>query len=171
MSNVHFSSDRMDWRTPLALFQLLDDEFDFDMDVSAREDNRMPCMLYCCPPDYDPPYGSLPWAWDGLAADWRRFVCWMNPPYGRQIGKWTAKAKRAAGVGATVVGLVPARTDTRWWHETVMAGASEVRLIRGRLRFEGAEASAPFPSAIVIWRPLLSPGPVRVVGWNPGIER
>lgn len=73
----------------------------------------------------------------------------MNPPYGRAIGSWMKKAYGAAQQGATVVCLVPARTDTTWWHCYAMKG--EIRLLRGRLKFEGATHSAPFPSAIVVF--------------------
>jgi site-specific DNA-methyltransferase (adenine-specific) len=76
----------------------------------------------------------------------------MNPPYGREIGSWIRKAWESSREGATVVCLLPARTDTRWWHDYVMR-AGEIRLVRGRLRFGQAVASAPFPSAVVIFRP------------------
>ena len=76
----------------------------------------------------------------------------MNPPYGRQIGRWVQKAYESATKGATVCCLVPARTDTRWWHRYVMR-AEEVRLLRGRLKFGAAKNAAPFPSAIVVFRP------------------
>ena len=71
----------------------------------------------------------------------------MNPPYGREIGKWMRKAYESSLYGATVVCLVPARTDTAWWHDYAMKG--EVEFVRGRLKFGGSKASAPFPSAIV----------------------
>lgn len=88
---------------------------------------------------------------DGLAQPWSG-VCWMNPPYGRQIGPWMRKAYEEAQRGATVVCLVPSRTDTAWWHDYAMKG--EVRFLRGRLRFQGASSSAPFPSALVIFGPM-----------------
>jgi site-specific DNA-methyltransferase (adenine-specific) len=78
----------------------------------------------------------------------------MNPPYGREIGKWMAKAHEEADRGATVVCLVPARTDTAWWHDHA-AKADEIRFVRGRLKFirdDGRNDSAPFPSAVVIFR-------------------
>lgn len=75
----------------------------------------------------------------------------MNPPYGRSIGLWMAKAYEESMRGALVVCLVPARTDTRWWHDYAMKG--EIRLYKGRIRFVGAKASAPFPSAVVVFRP------------------
>lgn len=75
----------------------------------------------------------------------------MNPPYGATIGDWLAKAHASATAGATVVCLVPARTDTRWWHEWVMR-STEVRLVKGRLKFGDGAQSAPFPSAVVVFR-------------------
>jgi len=83
--------------------------------------------------------------WDG--------VCWMNPPYGRTIGKWMRKAYESSLTGSTVVCLVPARTDTAWWHDYAIKG--EVRFLRGRLKFGGSANSAPFPNAVVIFRPML----------------
>jgi len=75
----------------------------------------------------------------------------MNPPYGSGIGRWMKKAYRSSLEGATVVCLVPARTCTRWWDEWAMRG--EIRFLRGRIRFVGASSSAPFPSAVVVFRP------------------
>ena len=80
---------------------------------------------------------------DGLAQDWGDHTCWVNPPYGKHMGQWAKKASQYHSVV-----LVPARTDTGWWHEYAM-GADVIYLIRGRLRFEGAEHSAPFPSALL----------------------
>lgn len=76
----------------------------------------------------------------------------MNPPYGRAIGKWMRKAYESSLAGATVVCLVPARTDTRWWHDYAMRG--EIEFIKGRLKFGSAKANAPFPSAVVTFRPI-----------------
>ena len=136
--NVHYSSESGEWETPQDLFDLLNKEFGFQLDVCASAGNAK-CLLY-----YDRET-------DGLAQDWRG-RCWMNPPYGREIGKWVAKARHTAeDTGATVVCLLPARTDTAWWWDHVVHG--EVRFLRGRLRFVGAEGSAPFPSAVVIFGP------------------
>lgn len=77
----------------------------------------------------------------------------MNPPYGREIGKWMHKAYKSSKEGATVVCLVPARTDTAWWHDTAMFG--DIEFIRGRLKFGNAKNSAPFPSALVVFKPVL----------------
>jgi DNA N-6-adenine-methyltransferase (Dam)/Resolvase, N terminal domain len=88
---------------------------------------------------------------NGLVQTWTG-TCWFNPPYGKTIGLWLSKAREAALAGATVVALIPARTDTKWWHGIVTA-ASEIRYLPGRLRFGGCKHSAPFPSAVAIWRP------------------
>ena len=134
--NIHFSSATDLWSTPQDLFDKLDREFGFTLDVCATTENAKCTRFYTK-------------AEDGLAQPWTG-VCWMNPPYGRTIGNWMAKARKAAKSGATVVALVPARTDTRWWHDYATKG--EIRFLPGRLRFGGGEHSAPFPSAIVIFR-------------------
>ena len=135
--NVHFRSQRHDWETPQFLFDGLNAEFGFELDVCATVENAK-CKRYFSEED------------DGLSQTWEG-VCWMNPPYGREIGRWMRKAFGSARDGATVVCLVPARTDTAWWHKYAARG--EIRYLRGRLKFNGAENSAPFPSAIVIFRP------------------
>lgn len=133
--SVHFSSASHLWSTPQETFDELNREFAFETDVCALPENAK-CDRYFTPAD------------DGLAQDWRG-SCWMNPPYGRQIGHWMRKAYESSLAGATVVCLVPARTDTAWWHD--FAAKGEVRFIRGRLQFDGVK-DAPFPSAIVIFR-------------------
>ena len=135
---VHFSSKTSEWETPQDFFDLLNSEFHFELDVCAKPENAK-CPRYFTPEE------------DGLKQEWRG-VCWMNPPYGREIGRWVKKAYESAKEGATVVCLLPARTDTSWWHDYCMM-ADEIRFIRGRLKFGGAKHPAPFPSAIVIFRP------------------
>jgi phage N-6-adenine-methyltransferase len=135
---VHFSSKTSTWETPRDLFEKLDLEFGFTLDVCALPENAK-CMRFFTPED------------DGLEKEWEG-VCWMNPPYGREIGQWVKKAHQSALNGATVVCLLPARTDTQWWHTFVM-GANEIRFLRGRLRFVGAKSCAPFPSVVVVFRP------------------
>lgn len=130
-----FSSATDQWETPQAFFDALDAEFHFDVDVCALPDNAKCAAFYT--PDLD-----------GLSQEWTG-TCWMNPPYGRQIGAWVKKAYESAKNGATVVCLLPARTDTAWWHDYCMRGV--VRFVRGRLKFGGAQNSAPFPSAVVIF--------------------
>ena len=85
----------------------------------------------------------------GLLEDWVG-RCWMNPPYGRGIGKWVQKAYEESLKGTLVVCLLPSRTDTKWWHDYVMK-AKEICFIKGRLKFGGAKNSAPFPSCVVIF--------------------
>mgnify|MGYP000197029625 CR=1 FL=1 len=144
MNPALFSSAKEDWETPREFFERLDGEFHFDLDVCAFPHNAK-CPAYFTKED------------DGLARDWGKHTCWMNPPYGKAIKAWMTKALDASRRGATVVCLVPSRTDTAWWHDTVIAGGAEVRFVRGRLRFVGAEHPAPFPSAVVIFRPPPSP--------------
>ena len=139
VNNVHFSSKKMDWATPWELFRAWDlSHGPFDYDVCATPQNAK-CRKY-----FTPEMNGLLQSWYG--------VCWMNPPYGREIGRWIAKAVGEVQVGNAerVVCLVPARTDTAWWHELVMR-CGEIHFLRGRVRFEGAEHAAPFPSAIVVF--------------------
>ena len=134
--SVHFSSATDLWATPMDFFRRYDDLYRFELDVCADDDNAK-CKKYFTKRD------------DGLSQDWRG-VCWMNPPYGREIGLWMRKAYESSLSGATVVCLVPARTDTAWWHDYAMKG--EIEFIRGRLKFGNATNSAPFPSAVVVYR-------------------
>ena len=123
-----FTSQRGDWKTPKALYQALDAEFHFDFD---------PCPVKP--------------KTNGLESEWgnRNFV---NPPYGKEITKWIQKGYEENLKGKTVVYLLPSRTDTRWWHDYIMK-ATEIRFIKGRLRFDDQENPAPFPSAIVVFKP------------------
>ena len=138
-TDLMFSSAKCEWETPQATFDALNAEFGFEIDVCALPENAK-CARYFTP------------EMDGLAQSWEG-VCWMNPPYGREMPKWIRKAWESAQWGATVVCLLPSRTDTAAWHDFCMKG--EIRFIRGRLKFGGHENSAPFPSAIVIFRPPL----------------
>lgn len=130
-----FTSNTDLWATPQSFFNKMASEFDFQTDVCANEENAK-CENY---------YTE---EMDGLAQEWNG-VCWMNPPYGRAIGAWVQKAYESSLNGATVVCLLPARTDTKWWHDYCMKG--EIRLIKGRLKFGDSKNSAPFPSAVVIF--------------------
>lgn len=134
--NVHFSSQTDLWATPQDFFDKLNEEFSFEVDVCARQENAK------CPKYFTKEQ-------NGLAQEWKG-ICWMNPPYGREISKWMKKAYESAQGGATVVCLVPARTDTRWWHEYAIK--HEVRFIRGRLKFNEGKGNAPFPSAVVVMK-------------------
>jgi phage N-6-adenine-methyltransferase len=133
------SSATDEWATPLSFFRTVALEFGpFDLDPCANADNAKAPRFFTREQN-------------GLAQEWTGKV-WMNPPYGRFIPDWMAKAWESARGGALVVCLVPARTDTAWWHDFV-EGKTEVRFIRGRLKFGGCKDSAPFPSALVIFRP------------------
>lgn len=127
MNKALFSSASGNWTTPPELYAELDREFHFDFDP--------------CP--------SNP-TFDGLNIAWGKSN-YVNPPYGRQIGGWLAKGVIEWNKGKTVVFLIPSRTDTKWWHDYVMK-ADEIRFIKGRLKFSNHKNSAPFPSAIVIFR-------------------
>ena len=136
--SVHFRSRSDMWVTPQDLFEELDAEFHFDLDVSALPENAK-CARFFTPKD------------DGLKQEWTG-TCWMNPPYGRTVGKWIEKARHSAEEnGATVVCLLPARTDTTWWHEHIAGSGAEVRFLKGRLKFGDQDNSAPFPSVIVVF--------------------
>ena len=134
---VHFDSITVEWETPRELFRALDREFGFTLDPCSTHENAKCPKHFTC-------------AEDGLAQDWSRDIVWMNPPYGREIGKWMKKAFDSSLAGATVVCLVPARTDTRWWHDYAVRG--KVRFLKGRVKFGKATTGAPFPSALVIFR-------------------
>jgi site-specific DNA-methyltransferase (adenine-specific) len=137
ISKVLFSSNKTEWETPGWLFNELDREFNFTLDVCAIAENAK-CKRYFSPED------------DGLSQSWQGEVCFMNPPYGREVGAWVQKAYEESRKGAKVVCLLPARTDTAWFHDYIY-GKAEIRFLRGRLKFSGAKNSAPFPSMIVIF--------------------
>lgn len=138
MNDVHYSSKTVEWATPQNFFDLLNTAYCFDLDVCANAQNAK-CARFFTPED------------DGLSQAWCG-VCWMNPPYGHGIGKWIRKAHESALAGATVVCLVPARTDTAWWHDYIKPFAV-VDFVRGRLKFGGYKVNAPFPCAVVVFRP------------------
>lgn len=140
--SVHFASESDEWPTPRYLFDALDAEFGFTLDPAATPENAK-CRKY---------FTRLE---NGLAQDWRGNTVFLNPPYGRDIGLWVRKALLTAASGSVVVCLLPARTDTKWWHDYASRG--EVRFLKGRLRFEGGQHCAPFPSAIVVLRPWKVP--------------
>lgn len=135
------SSSKSDqWATPQQWFDYLDLEFKFTLDPCADANNAK-CKNFFSPED------------DGLSKSWAGERVFMNPPYGREIGKWMKKAYRECVEShALVVCLVPARVDTAWWHEYA-AKASDIRFPVGRIKFGDASAPAPFPVAIVIFRP------------------
>ncbi len=133
--NVHFSSKTPEWSTPQETFDALDKQFQFNLDVAATKENAK-CKKFFTEKE------------DGLAQDWSGKRVFCNPPYGRVIGGWVKKC--AEGGAAVTVALLPARTDTKWFHQYIL-GKAEIRFIKGRLKFGGCKNSAPFPSMICIW--------------------
>lgn len=158
---VMFGKASDEWETPQDFFDALDAEFGFALDVAATRANTK-CAGYLGFHGLEP---------DALAADWRhavhrvedgtrRHACWMNCPYSH-CRAFIAKAAQEARKGCTVVCLVPSRTDTRWWHSDVWDASThacrpgvEVRFIKGRLKFGNSENSAPFPSVVIVFRPV-----------------
>ena len=141
MSGYIQTAKTHEWETPQDLFDKLNAEFHFELDPCATIDNAKCDRFFTIEQD-------------GLAQDWTQYrSIFVNPPYGREIALWAEKAYETARSGkSTVVLLVPARTDTKWFHDYVL-GKAEIRFIRGRIRFGGAKAGAPFPSVIIIYSP------------------
>ena len=131
-----FSFKKHDWQTPPEVFEPLDAEFGFTVDAAASAENAMLARYWDV-------------ASDGATQPWAGERVWCNPPYGREQRWWIEKAHRSEAEVAVL--LLPARPDTAAWHDWILPSA-EVRFLRGRIRFVGAKYSAPFPSAIVIWR-------------------
>jgi len=141
------SSKTTEWETPPEIFDPLDEEFSIIWDVCASVQNSK------C--------GSVRFFQDdsmggGLTTPWADIngPVWMNPPYGKEIGKWVKKAYEESVKGATVVCLLPARTDTSWFQDYIIPFATEIRFLRGRIKFireDGKRGPAPFPSAVVIF--------------------
>ena len=137
-----FSSKTDLWETPIDFFNLLDTEFGFTLDPCCTSENAK-CKKYYTQEQ------------DGLQQDWSSDTVFMNPPYGRKIGGWVAKAYAESTLGATVVCLLPGRVDTRWFHDYCLKG--EVRFVRGRLKFGQNKNPAPFPSIVTVFRPNYEP--------------
>ena len=130
------SSNTDEWATPQDLFDKLDATFHFTLDPCATSENAKCAKFYTKEQN-------------GLEQDWGGAVIWCNPPYGREIGKWIQKCAKHRGVA---VMLIPARTDTRWWHSYIDKNPdAHVYFIKGRLKFGNAKNCAPFPSALVIF--------------------
>lgn len=140
--SIHFSSQSNEWETPQTLFDRLHHEFAFTLDAAATRANAKCPRFFTCETD-------------GLSQSWAGERVWCNPPYGREIGKWIEKAATSGAV--LVVMLIPARTDTKAWHEYIF-GKAEIRFLPGRIKFlqsGGATNPAPFPSAIIVFRKML----------------
>ena len=125
----------IEWNTPKWLFEKLNKEFHFDLDPCCTHENAL-CKNHFTKEE------------DGLRQNWGGQTVYCNPPYGREIADWV---KKAAESNALVVMLLPARTDTKWFHEYIY-GKAEIRFIKGRLHFNESKEGAPFPSMIVIFR-------------------
>ena len=138
--SVHFSSKTDLWATPQDVFDALNDEFCFTLDPCATKENAK-CTKFFTRSD------------DGLEQEWCGNSIFVNPPYGREIGKWVQKAYEESYCpsGSRAVMLLPARTDTKWFHNYIY-GKAEVRFIKGRLKFGDGKGSAPFPSMIAIFK-------------------
>lgn len=132
-----YSSESIEWETPKDLFDDLHKEFNFTLDVCANSANAK-CWKY-----FTIEQNSLLLEWNG--------VCYMNPPYGREIYWWVQKAFNESQKGSTIVCLLPTRTDTQWWHSYCMK-SFEIRLLTRRLTFSKYGNKAPFPCAIVIFK-------------------
>lgn len=138
-SQALFSAGSKEWGTPLSFFDRLDAEFQFTIDVCASPENTK-CRRFYSKAD------------NGLIQDWGGERVWCNPSYGRDITDWVAKAYLESRKPHTVVVLlVPARTDTQWFHDYVYHHAGDIRFVRGRLIFEGARFNAPFPVMVVVF--------------------
>lgn len=139
MNSILFLSKKHNWETPQDFFDRYDRQYHFEIDVCATKKNAK-CKKYFTKKN------------NGLKQSWKG-VCWMNPPYGREIGRWVSKAWHEAQKGNTIVALLPARTDTKWFHDWIykMYGV-DIEFLKGRLKFVGAKDSAPFPSMIVIFK-------------------
>jgi len=136
VNDIMFSSKSGDWETPQWLFDHYNSIFNFDLDVCA-DSNNTKCDHY------------ISKELDGLTTHWAKRN-WMNSPYGNEISKWIKKAYEESLKGNLVCCLLPARPDTRWWHDYVMK-ADAIHYIRGRLKFSNQTNSAPFPSCVVIF--------------------
>ena len=137
--DVHYSSKTNEWSTPQAFFDELNKEFNFTLDPCATSENAK-CNKYFTVED------------DGLKQDWSKDTVFMNPPYGREIKYWVQKAYEESLKGATVVCLIPSRTDTKYWHDYIFGKADDIRFLKGRLKFGGSKNPAPFPSAVIVYK-------------------
>jgi site-specific DNA-methyltransferase (adenine-specific) len=133
-----FSSATPEWETPQDFFDTLNAEFHFTLDPCSTDENAK------CEKHYTKEQ-------DGLVQDWTGERVFCNPPYGREMPKWIEKCYRHKLGGGIAVMLIPARTDTKAFHEYIY-GKAEIRFIKGRLKFGGSQNSAPFPSMVVVFR-------------------
>lgn len=150
---VHYSSKSNEWDTPQGFYNRLNEHYNFTLDPCAT-DYSAKCEKYYTEKD------------DGLSKSWAGETVFMNPPYGREIGKWLKKAhdETKNNKGTTVVCLIPSRTDTKYWHQYCMQ-AHELYFVKGRLKFGNKQADtssgknnpAPFPSVVVVFKSGYTP--------------
>ena len=133
------SSKTNEWTTPQSLFDKLNDEFGFTLDPCCQVETAK-CQKYYTQKE------------NGIIQDWSNDVVFMNPPYGGHTGDWIKKALDESRAGATVVCLIVSATDRSYWHEYIFPYASEIRFLRGRIKFGDSKSTAPFASAIIIFR-------------------
>jgi phage N-6-adenine-methyltransferase len=139
ISPTLYSSRSEEWPTPQEFYDKLNDEFNFTLDPCATKENAK-CKRFFTKEE------------QGLIQDWGSETVFCNPPYGKEMKMWTRKCFESSLKGATVVLLAHSRTDTKWFHEWVY-GKSELRFIKGRLKFGEGKYSAPFPSLVAVYRP------------------
>lgn len=142
-NELMFSSTTNEWYTPIDFFEQLNNEFSFTLDPCSTHENAKCEKHYTLDEN-------------GLLQDWSKDIVFMNPPYGKELKEWVKKAYEESLRGATVVCLIPSRTDTSYWHDYIFGKAKDIRFIRGRLKFGGSKNSAPFPSAVIVYLPKVS---------------
>lgn len=140
-TDLHFSSQTNEWATPQDFFDRLNTFYLFTLDPCATSENAK-CARFFTEAE------------DGFMQPWAPERVFMNPPYGRAIGKWVKKAYEESLRGATVVCLIPARTDTKWFHSFIWGKAANIVFVQGRIKFGGHSNAAPFPSMVVTYAPF-----------------
>ena len=150
MNDSLFSSNKQTWETPQELFDKLNNVFNFEVDIAAADDTAK-CKKYYTKED------------DGLVKDWVE-TCWCNPPYGREQIKWVERAsEEVMKYNNTIVMLIPARPDTKVWHNIIFKYAKAICFIKGRLKFGNSKDSAPFPSAIIVFSNYINDEQIKVL--------
>lgn len=137
-TEIMFSSKKQDWTTPKDFFNKLNSEFKFTLDPCCYKETAL-CEKFFTEKE------------NGLIQDWSKDIVFCNPPYGRETHKWVKKSYEESLKGATVVMLIPARPDVSYFHEIIMPYASEIRFVKGRLKFGNSKNAAPFPSVVVVF--------------------
>lgn len=151
------SSKSNEWITPQWFFDELDKEFEFTLDPCATKENHK-CKKYYTVDD------------NGLVKNWTNDVVFMNPPYGGNTKQWIKKAWQSSCCGSTVVCLIVSSTDRSYWHDYIFPFASQIRFIRGRLKFSKSSSTAPFASAIIVFDKSKKYDP-KIVYYNESISK